>query len=103
MVLKVAAELMGVHDVAVVGNGEVAGVVVEEERLHVLDASASGGGVAHVAYGHIAREALDVVAVENLRDKAFSLDSVELSVLVAGHDSASLLASVLQGVKSVIY
>lgn len=103
VVLKVAAELLGIHYVSVVCDGEIAGVVVEEEGLDVLDSASACGGVTHVAYGHIARQALDVAAVENLCDKAFSLDSVEFAAIVTGHDSASFLASVLQGVKSVIH
>ena len=42
VVLEIPAELRGVHEVAVVGEGEVAGVVVEEEGLHVLYGAGSG-------------------------------------------------------------
>ena len=45
-VLQVFAKLVGVHQVAVVGKGEVSRAMPEEEWLYIFDAAATGGGVA---------------------------------------------------------
>ena len=103
VVLEVAAQLVRVYDVAVVGYGEVAGVVVEEERLHVVYASASRGRVPDMAYGHVAFERGQAAAVEYFGDQTLSLYPPEFARRAAGYDSASLLTPVLQGVQAVIH
>ena len=102
-VLQVAAQLRGIHQVAVVREGKVARIVVEEERLDVLDAAAARGGIAYVADGHLAGQRGDFRFVEDLVHQAFALDAAQHAVFSAGDDAATFLPPVLQGVKSVIH
>ena len=100
-VLEPQFQLARIDKVAVVREGEIARIVVEEERLHVLYATAPGRRIAHVAYGHVARQRGQAPLVEDLGHEALALDMAERTV-VHGDDTATLLSAVLQGVQAVI-
>lgn len=101
LVLKVVAQEFRIDDVPVVRHGEIARIVTEKERLHVLDAAASGRRVAHVADGHVAAQRSELLLVEDLGNQAVALDAAERAV-VHGHDSGALLSAMLQCVEAVI-
>ena len=75
---------------------------MEEERLKVLCSLASGIAVAYVTDGHLARKLCHLSLVEDLCNETFALDSVEISISVNSHDTATLLSSVLKGVQAVV-
>ena len=58
---ELAAQRQRVGEIAVVGDGEAAGIEVGKQRLHVAQDGVAGGGVAVVAEGDVALEALDDV------------------------------------------
>ncbi len=71
--LEFFAELGGVDEIAVVRDRELAAVGIDDERLGVLGRAGPGGRVAHVADGASALELIEVVHLEDLRDKAHAL------------------------------
>ena len=94
------AEITGVGEIAVMGNGETAEGEVGEERLHIAQNGSAGRGVARVAncartghaFGHIG--AGEVLA-----------DQTEMALMVkpaavAADDAAALLAAMLQPVQA---
>ncbi len=95
------SELVRVDDVAVMRQREVARVVVENERLHVVYSPAARRGVSHVADGRRAGERFEFLFGENLAHQPQPLYMVQLSV-VEGRYSAALLPAVLQVVQPVI-
>ena len=58
---QLLAQRQRVGQVAVVGDGEAAGVEVGEQRLHVAQDGVAGGRVAVVADGDVALQPLDDV------------------------------------------
>ena len=51
-------------------KGEISVLVMEIERLYIVDATASVGGIAHMADAHAAVKAGELVLGEYLGDKA---------------------------------
>ena len=102
LVLEVLAQQVRIDDVAVVRQGEVTRIVAEEERLHVLDAAASGRRVAHVADGHAAAERRELRLVEHLGHQTAPLDAAQPAVVTHGHDAGPLLPAVLQRMQAVV-
>ena len=76
---------------------------MEEERLDVVNPTASRSGVADMTYRHAALKSGEVGLVKNFSHKAFPLDSLEVTFIITGYDTASFLSPVLQGVKTVIH
>ena len=101
LVFEVGAQPGRIHDIAVVRQREVARIVAEQKRLHVLDAAASRCGIAHMTDGHVAPERAERFLLEDLRNEPFALDAAENSVVHA-HDAGSLLSAVLQGMQAVV-
>ena len=102
LVLQILAQQGRIDDVAVVGQREIARVVTEQKRLHVLDATASGGRIAHMADGRISLERRQFRLVEHLGHQSAALDAAESSPFVDGHDTRTLLSAVLQRMQAVI-
>src|SRR4030095_3795333 len=71
------------------------------DRLRVAQVRAACGGVAHVADGAMAGQALEPVAAEHVRPPAHRLLHVE-AVPVGGGDARGLLPAVLQRVEAEI-
>ena len=102
LVLQILAQQARIDDVAVVGQREIARVVTEQKRLHVLDTAASGGRIAHMADGRISLERRQFRLVEHLGHQSAALDAAESSPFVDGHDTRALLSAVLQRMQAVI-
>ena len=78
---------------------EPAGIELGEQRLHVAQDGRTGGGVADMADGGVAGEALDHLAAgEGIADEAEPAFTVK-SGAVEGDDTGGLLAAMLQGVQ----
>jgi hypothetical protein len=98
--LEAGAQLVGVDQVAVVGDGDRAARVVEQERLGVAQLGAAGGRVAGVADGRAPGQAGQGLLVEDVGDQAHA--DVAAQALVAGDQPGGLLAAVLQGVQAQV-
>ena len=97
---QLAPQGQRVGEVAVVGDGEAAGVEIGEQRLHVAQDGVAGGGVAVVAERDVAPQAADDVGlVEVVADEAEAALGMEMAA-VEGDDAGRLLAAVLQGVQA---
>ena len=97
---QLLAQRQRVGEIAVVGDGEAAGIDVGIERLHVLERRLAGRRVAVVADRHGALEAVDDAGlVEVVADEAEVALGVELLAVVAD-DAGSFLAAVLQRVQA---
>src|SRR5205085_2848567 len=84
-----------VDDVAVVGDGDLAALALYDHRLRVAEDARTGGGVAGVADGGHAVEAVQRVLVEDLADQPHALVAAE-GLPVGDGDAGALLAAVLQ-------
>ena len=97
---ELLAQGEGVREVAVVGDGEAAGVDIGKQRLHVAQDGIAAGRVAIVADGDVALQALDDAgAAEVVADEAHAALGVELPAVV-GDDAAGFLSAVLEGVQA---
>ena len=95
-----AAQRQPVGEIAVVADGETAGIEFGEQRLHVAQDGGARGGVADMADGHIAGQALDHLAAgEGVADQAEAALGVEAAA-VEGDDAGGFLAAMLEGVQS---
>ena len=94
-------EGLGVDEVAVVAEGELAGRGVPEHGLGVAPAGRAGGRVAGVADAEVAGQGLQRPVVEDRGHEAHVLDDGDV---VAGADrhAGRLLAAVLQGVEAEV-
>ncbi len=94
------AQGQAIGEVAVMADREAAGIELGKQRLHVTQDGFAGRGVADVADGGIAGQALDHLAAgEGIADKAKAAFRME-PASVEGHDARGLLAAMLQGVQS---
>ena len=97
---ELAAQRQAVGEVAVVADRETAGIEFGEQRLHVAQDGGAGGGVADMADGGVAGQALDHLAAgEGVADEAEPAFAVEAAA-VEGDDAGGFLAAMLQGVQS---
>jgi len=95
---ELGAELLGVREVAVVADRELAALVVDRDGLSVLEEGAARGGVAHVADGAATRELPELLLAESVLHQAHGAVGVEL-LAVARDDPCRLLPAVLEGVQ----
>ena len=100
--LELVAQDIGVAEVAVVRERQLALLVVDGERLAVAAARRARRAVAHMADGHRADgEAREDFARKDVVDESEILVRGKDAVVVHG-DAAALLAAMLQCVESVI-
>ena len=97
--LELLAEDGGVHQVAVVADGDRAAVALDEVGLRVRGHGVAGGRVAHVADRPVAGERLEPALREHVVHEAHALLEAE-RLPVARHDARRLLAAVLQRVEA---
>ncbi|MEY9414719.1 hypothetical protein ABIF69_001161 [Bradyrhizobium japonicum] len=97
---ELAAQRQAVGEVAVVGDRKAAGIELGEQRLHVAKDGGAGGGVADMADGHVAGQAVDHLAAgEGVADEAEAAFRVKAAAVV-GDDAGGLLAAMLEGVET---
>ncbi len=92
---QLLAQLMGVGQVAVVGQGDAVRRV-DVERLGLRGAGAAGGRVTHVADPHIALQALHMAGLKHIVHQAVGLTQTEAVVCINGDDARSILPTVLK-------
>jgi len=95
------AQLACVGEVAVVAQGHLAEAAVDEEGVGGGGHVAAGGGVARVADGRVARQAVQHGLGEHVRHVALRLVEVQ-ALVIAGADAGGLLAAVLQGIEAQV-
>ena len=100
--LELAAKLIGVAEVSVVGKSHLALLMVDLDGLAVRSAVAAGRAVARMGDSHGAlRELQQIVARKDFVDKSDILARSEHSVVVDDY-AAALLSSVLQSIEAVV-
>lgn len=95
------AELPGVGEVAVVGDGDFPTGAIDDEGLGVLEVGGAGGGIPGVADGDGPDEVMERGAGEDVGDQAHADLPVEIAA-VAGDDPGAFLSPVLEGVEAVV-
>ena len=97
---EILAQRERVGQIAVMGDGEAAGIDVGEQRLHVAQHRVAAGRIAIVADGDVALQPLDDGgAGEVVADEAHAALGVEL-LAVVGDDAAGFLAAMLERVQA---
>ena len=95
-----AAQRQPVGEIAVMADRKAAGIEFGEQRLHVAQDGRAGGGIADMADGGIAGQALDHLAAgEGIADETEPAFGMKPGP-VEGDDAGGLLAAMLQGVQS---
>ena len=97
---KVAAQQVGVDDVAVVRERELALRAGDDQRLHVRVGARPGGRVARVADRVRAPEVGQDLLVEDLCDEAHLGEALDPGLAVGGGDAGRLLPAVLERVEA---
>ncbi len=95
-----ALELLGVHEVAVVGEADAVRRV-HVERLRLRDRRAARGRITDVAEPDVAAELEHVPLQEHVADEAVALAHAE-PARVVGHDARGVLAAMLQHRERVV-
>ena len=96
---EVAAQLLVVRHVAVVGHSD-AERVIDRERLGVLAAAGTHRRVPHVPDAEMALESIEVGRREDIADQALAL--LDVKTAVVGHDPGRVLAAVLHRDEPVV-
>ena len=99
--LELRPELPGVYDVAIVGQGDLHAGAPRENRLGVLDAAATGGGVPGVADAKVAGEECEIFLVERLGDEPHCRPALDLPAVARG-DARALLPAMLEGMEAEV-
>jgi hypothetical protein len=102
LVHQLAADLGGVGEVAVMGDGQRAGTVVEQQRLGIGQDRASRGGVPGVAHGDVAGEAAEDRLVEVFPDQPHPPVGPRGAGGVDRDDAGAFLPPVLEGVQAQV-
>ncbi|MPM63467.1 hypothetical protein SDC9_110347 [bioreactor metagenome] len=96
-----ALEVVGVDEVAVVGEGDAVRRGGAKGGLGVAPDAGTGRGVAGVADGEVTGQRVQGALVEHLRDQAHVLEHHD-PLAVRDGDAGRFLAAVLQGVEAVV-
>ncbi len=100
-IFQFVAQLRRVRQISVVRDGDLPARAIHGERLRVFQLRRAGGGIARVADGGFADEAVQNFAVENLRHEAHAVMLVKFPV-VASDDARAFLPAMLERVKAVV-
>ena len=95
------ADLVGVDDVAVVADADLAVHAVDDDRLRVGQLALAGGRVARVADGDMAGQRRERLLVEDVVDVAHLADRADAGA-VRRRDAGALLPAMLQRVEAEI-
>ena len=102
LLFQLVPQLHGVGQVAVVGKGHAALVVIDDQGLNIALVVRTGGGIAHMAHHNVAQtQSGQVLRGEHLVDKARVPVGGEYAVIV-DDNAGALLAPVLEGKKAVV-
>ena len=93
--LELAAQVVVVDQIAVMGHGDLAAPVIDEDGLGVVEGSGPGGGVAGVANSDGVAEALELLGVKDLAYQA-ETDVLLEPLTVGGYDTGALLPAMLE-------
>ena len=99
--LQIIGDILGIHEVAVSGDREVPGIVMEEKGLDIVQSALRLVGVLHAADADLALEAVEDSGIEHFIDQSERTVTVTLFALES-HDAGSFLPAVLQGMETVI-
>ena len=100
--LQFISQFIGIGQIAVVGQGHPALVVVDDNGLGVALSVGAGGSVAHMAHNDVTgSQLLKPLFWENIVYKSFITVGGKNAVII-DHDACALLTTVLQGKKPVI-
>ena len=99
--LHLPAKRLGVREIAVVGDRDRAPGGGGGDRLSVPEIRASGGRVAHVTDGAVARQAPQPLGAEHVGHPPHVLLGVEVGA-VGGRDARRLLAAMLERVEAEV-
>ncbi|MPM99422.1 hypothetical protein SDC9_146613 [bioreactor metagenome] len=100
--LQLLPQLVGIGEVAVVGQGHAALVVIYQNGLDISFVIAAGGAVAYVAHGDVALpQRLKMLRREHVAHQSHVPIGGEHAVVVH-HDAAALLPPMLQSVQRII-
>ena len=99
--LESAAQLGGVGEIAVVRQGQLAFIAIDDDRLRIHQRRVARGGVARVSDGSRSREARQDLRLENFLHEAHAL--LEMQVDAIGRDDARrFLAAMLKSIETQI-
>ena len=102
LTLQLETQLLGVGQVAVVGQRHAALIVVDQNGLDVALVVRTGGTVAHMADGDIAKsQRAEPLLGKHIADQPHVPPGAEQAVIV-DNDTGTFLPAVLKGVQSVI-
>ena len=102
LVLEPAPQFERVHQIAVVGDGDVHPLVVDKERLGVGYGRTSRGGVAHVPHGDSAGQGLEVFLLKYIGHEPHAPVVVDIASVIHAHDARAFLPPVLLGIEAEI-
>jgi len=100
LLLQVVPQYLGVHQIAVVPQGQWPAGALQVEGLGVLKPARAFGGIAGVAYGDLAGQIGEVGLIEHLRDKAHAGAEMDFPTVGSGYARA-FLPSMLEGIQAV--
>ena len=103
LLFEFVAQHGGVHEVAIVPDGELPARAVHHERLGIGQIARSRRRIAHMADGAGAFQPLQIRRVEDLRNQAHGHVAIERRIRPIGRDDArALLPAMLEGKESVV-
>ena len=100
--LKLAAQLRGVYQIAVMCHRQITLNMANDQGLNIVGVFAAGGGVAHMTDGHITcTQGSQLLLAEHIRHQSVAPMVAKHAVVIHGN-AATLLSSVLQGKQSQV-
>ena len=101
--LELVAQDIGVDQVAVVRDRELAAEAIDHEGLRVFQRARAGGGIAGVTDRARALETFQFVLAENLRDQPHVAMHLEAGAgAIRGDDAGALLSAMLEREEAVV-
>ena len=100
--LELTPKLIGVHQVAVMTDGQLTLDVLHQHGLCIFPGISAAGRVTHMAHGDFSlSQGLQLLCRENLMDKSAILVALNHTIMIH-RNTGGLLSSVLQCCQSVI-
>src|ERR1700722_3226081 len=96
--LEFAAPLRGIGQISVVSDGDFAFAAINDDGLRVGERGVTGGGIARVSDGGIARKCCKAFGIENILDESHPFSDAKIGS-VGGTNSGGFLSTMLQSVE----